>query len=92
MFLASKLPSRAHSLNPSQNPSRIASRTASPVQLLSGGSISGSNQGNQDASLPFVLCSLLQREFSGRRSPYRRGRKEPDEEDPQIGKKYKEFV
>ena len=80
---ASRLPSRIHSLNPSQNQSRAASRTASPVQLLSGGSISGP-AGNQDASLPFVLCSLLQREFSGRRSG--RGRKsDQDEEEPPCG-------
>jgi hypothetical protein len=62
----------------------VASRAASPVQLLSGGSISGPS-GNQDASLPFVLCSLLQREFSGRRSPYRRGRKPEHDEDEPVG-------
>jgi len=42
--------------------------------------------GNHDASLPFVLCSLLQREFSGRRrSPYRHGRKDQDDEEQAIG-------
>jgi hypothetical protein len=81
---ASRFPSRIHSLNPSQNQSRVASRTASPVQLISGGSISGPS-GNQDASLPFVLCSLLQREFSGRRSGGRGRKSEQDEEEPIVG-------
>ena len=41
-------------------PSHAASRTASPVF----------SAGSEDASLPVVLCNLLQREFSPRRSSF----------------------
>ena len=41
-------------------PSHAASRTASPVF----------SAGSEDASLPMVLCNLLQREFSPRRSSF----------------------
>jgi len=45
-------------------PSRAASRTTSPVL---------SHASGDDPSLPLVLCSLLQREFSAPRSPGRSG-------------------
>ena len=52
------------SRGPSLVPSRAASRTASPVL---------SHASGDDPSLPLVLCSLLQREFSAPRSPGRSG-------------------
>ena len=65
-------------------PSHAASRTASPV--FSAGA------GSEDTSLPVVLCNLLQKEFSPRRSSFderssRRGGKgrrvgEEQEEEP----------
>lgn len=46
-------------------PSHAASRTTSPVLSVASAA--------DDPSLPLVLCSLLQREFSGPRSPVRSG-------------------
>ncbi len=61
---ASQTQSGRASLAPSMAASRQASRTASPVLSASGA--------DEAAALPLVLCSLLQREFSGGpRSPGR---------------------
>ena len=62
-------------------PSHAASRTASPVLSHAG----------DDPSLPLVLCSLLQREFSGPRSPGRSGsfrrksRRQGEDQDDENG-------
>lgn len=81
----SRAASRNNSLIPSRNPSRSHSRAASPV-------IQSGEAG--DATLPLMLCSLLQREFSGSKSSgggrgSRKGggghRKRGEEEDEEEG-------
>lgn len=71
-FQVSRLHSRNNSLNPSRAPSRQVSRTASPSPVSVAAAAAAAP--TDDASLPLVLCSLLQREFSGCKSP-RHGRK-----------------
>ena len=75
-------------------PSHAASRTASPV--FSAGAVSNS----EDTSLPAVLCNLLHKEFSPRRSSFddrsstRRGNKARrilgEEQDEEHGKQKNE--
>ena len=75
-FQVSRLHSRNNSLNPSRAPSRNLSRTASPSPVSAAAAVSSTTQQppTDDATLPLVLCNLLQREFSGPKSP-RHGRK-----------------
>ena len=70
-------------------PSHAASRTASPV--FSAGAVSNS----EDTSLPVVLCNLLQKEFSPRRSSFDdrssrkgggKGRRAGEEQEEEPGK------
>nr|XP_040564991.1 uncharacterized protein LOC121114935 isoform X5 [Lepeophtheirus salmonis] len=74
---ASRVNSRNISRNTSLNPSRNPSRAASPIV----------NMNSDDAFLPIMLCNLLQKEFSGHKSPARggrgsrKGRKGEEEED-----------
>ena len=81
----SRGPSRNNSLNPSRAPSRAHSRAASPIIV---------NPGSDDATLPLMLCSLLQREFSGPKAgntlrpsgsrKFRKGEEENEEEEGQF--------
>ena len=72
-------------------PSHAASRTASPV--FSAGA------GSEDTSLPVVLCNLLQKEFSPRRSSFDdrssrkgggKGRRAGEEQEEEPGKQKNE--
>ena len=71
-------------------PSHAASRTASPV--FSAGA------GSEDTSLPVVLCNLLQKEFSPRRSSFDerssrrggKGRRVGEEQEEEPGKQKNE--
>eukprot|EP00095_Tigriopus_kingsejongensis_P001269 maker-scaffold149_size310270-snap-gene-1.9 protein:Tk01269 transcript:maker-scaffold149_size310270-snap-gene-1.9-mRNA-1 annotation:"hypothetical protein KGM_04614" len=85
----SRIPSRNNSLVPSRTTSRRESRShsrnTSPINPNS--SLGG---GTDDATLPLVLCSLLQREFSGPKSPGRRkNRKGEQEEEEEEGEHLK---
>ncbi|TRY72060.1 hypothetical protein TCAL_03971 [Tigriopus californicus] len=83
---ASRLPSRTNSLIPSsraasRRESRSHSRTTSPINLTGGSGGGGAGGGTDDATLPLVLCSLLQREFSGSKSPGRRKNRKGEQEE-----------
>lgn len=92
-LLVSRVASRQNSLNPSRNPSRCHSRATSPIVTAAtatagGAAAAAGTATNEDAAaLPLMLCSLLQREFSGnsKRGGSRKGRKGEEEMEDEEG-------